>query len=155
MYIETSLNNHGNPVSVSFGQTDIIQISNVTFYYTRFSILTNDSLKTMGRFKIQLLLEDNTWSTRYNIPKSDRYSDTSTEWTLVSLNFTEKNYGFKSIYDEIDSAHADMCFSKITITRSVYWIITHIWIRIIFTKIYILNEQLKLFWKYSWINTWS
>ena len=43
----------------------------------------------MARFRIQFLLEDNTWSTRYKIPKNDRYSDTSTEWTLLNLNFTE------------------------------------------------------------------
>ena len=98
----------------------IIQITNVTFYYNRFSILTNVSLKSMGRFRIQLLLEDNTWSTRYNIPKNDRYSDTSTDWTLISLNFTVENYGIKLIYDQIDTAHADMCFSNITITHSVY-----------------------------------
>ena len=42
----------------------------------------------MGRFRIQLLLEDNTWSTRYNIPKNDQFSEISTEWTLVSLTFT-------------------------------------------------------------------
>ena len=109
-YIETSSNNHGNNVFVSFERTDIIQISNITFYYNRFSILTNDSLKSMGRFRIQLLLEDNTWSTRYNIAKNDRYSDISTEWTLVSLNFTDENYGIKLIYDQIDTPHADMCF---------------------------------------------
>ena len=63
MYIETSSNNHGNNVFVSFERTDIIQISNITFYYNRYSILTIDSLKAMGRFRIQLLLEDNTWST--------------------------------------------------------------------------------------------
>ena len=74
----------------------------------------------MGCFRIQLLLEDNTWSTRYNIPKNDRYSDTSTEWTLVSLIFTVENYGIKLIYDQIDTAHADMCFSNITTTHSVY-----------------------------------
>ena len=73
----------------------------------------------MGRFRIQLLLEDNTWSTRYNIPKNDRYSDTSFQWTKLSLNFTEENYGIKIISDEIDTAHADMCFSNITITHSV------------------------------------
>ena len=101
-------------------RTDIIQISNITFYYNRYSILTNDSLKAMGRFKIQLLLEDNTWSSRYNIPKNDSYSDTSTDWTLVSLNFTEENYGIRLSYDQIDTAHADMCFSNITITNSVY-----------------------------------
>ena len=71
MYIETSSNNHGNNVFVSWERTDIIQISNITFYYNRFSILTNDSKKSMGSFRVQLLLEDNTWSTRYNIPKND------------------------------------------------------------------------------------
>ena len=64
MYLETSSNNHGNNVFVSFERTDIIQISNIKFYYNRFSILTNDSLKSMGHFRIQVLLEDNTWSTR-------------------------------------------------------------------------------------------
>ena len=59
MYIETSSNNHGNKVFVSFERTDFIQISKIIFYYNRFSILTNDSLKSMGRFRTQLLLEDN------------------------------------------------------------------------------------------------
>ena len=52
IYIETSSNNHGNKVFVSFERTDIIQITNITYYYNRFSILTNDSLKSMGRFSI-------------------------------------------------------------------------------------------------------
>ena len=78
MYSETSSYNYGNNVFVSFERTDIIQISNITFYYNRFSVLTNDSLKSMGRFRIELILEDNTWSTRYNIPKNDQYSDIST-----------------------------------------------------------------------------
>ena len=119
MYIETSSNNHGSKVFVSFERTDIIQISNITFYYNRYSILTNNSLKVMGLFRIQLLLEYNTWSRRYNIPKNDRYSESSTDWTKLSLNFTEQNYGIKLIYDEIDTAHADMCFLTITITHSV------------------------------------
>ena len=119
MYIETSSNNHGSNVFVSFERTDIIQISNITLYHNRFSILTNNSLKSMGRFRIQLLLEDNTWSTRYNLPKNDRYSDSSTQWTKLSLNFTEENYGIKLIYDQIDTPHADMCFSNITISHSV------------------------------------
>ena len=58
-----------------------------------FSILSNNSLKSMGRFKIQLLLADNTWITRYNIPKSDRYSNSSTQWALGSVTFTVENYG--------------------------------------------------------------
>ena len=120
MYIETSSNNHGDDVFVSWERTDIIQISNITFYYNRFSILNNDSKKSMGRFRIELLLEDNTWSTRYNIPKNDRYSNTSTDWTLVNLIFTVENYGIRLVYDQIDTPHADMCFSNITITHSVY-----------------------------------
>ena len=74
MYIETSSNNHGINVFVSFQRTDTIQISNITFFYDRFSDLTNNSLKSMGRFRIQLILKDITWSTRYNIAKNDRYS---------------------------------------------------------------------------------
>ena len=121
MYIETSSNNHGHErVFVSFERTDINQISNITFYYNRFSILTNDSKQSMGSFRIQLLLEDNTWSTRYNIPKNDRYNDSSTDWTIVNLNFTVENYGNKLFYDQIDTPHADMCFSNIIITHSVY-----------------------------------
>ena len=73
----------------------------------------------MGRFGIELLLEDNTWSTRYKIPKNGRYSDSSTDWSLVNLNFTIENYGIRLVYDQIDTAHADMCFSNITITHSV------------------------------------
>ena len=43
MYIETSSGNHGNNVFCSFERTDIIQITNITFFYNRFSLLTNDS----------------------------------------------------------------------------------------------------------------
>ena len=74
----------------------------------------------MGRPRIQLLLEDNTWSTRYNILKNDRYSDSSTQWTKLSSNFIEEKKGIRLIYDEIDTAHADMCFSNVTTTHSVY-----------------------------------
>ena len=108
MCIETSSNNHGNNVFVSFERRDIIQISNITFYYNRFSILTTNSKKSMCRFRIQLLLKDNTWITRYNLPNNCRYSDISTDWSLVNLNFTEDNYVIRLIYDEIDTAHADM-----------------------------------------------
>ena len=69
MYIETSSNNHGANVLCSFEGTDIIQITNITFYYIRFSILTHPHLKNMARFRFQLLLEDNTWSTVYTIAK--------------------------------------------------------------------------------------
>ena len=79
MYIETSSNNNGENVFVSWERTDIIQITNITFYYNRFSILTSDSHKAMGRFRNQLLLEDDTWKTQYTIAKNDQYSDTSTD----------------------------------------------------------------------------
>ena len=120
MYIETSSGGHGDNVLVSWERTDIIQITNISFYYNRFSILTIDSLTSMGSFRIYILLEDNTWSTRYNIDKKDLYSNTSTNWTLVSLNLTVENYGIKLIYDQIDTPHADMCFSNITITHFIY-----------------------------------
>ena len=75
MSIETSSNIHGKNVFVSFERTNIIQTSKITFYYISFLILTNDSITSMGRFGIQLSLEDNTWSKRYDIPKNVRYSD--------------------------------------------------------------------------------
>ena len=120
MYIETSSNNQGNIVFVSYERTDIIQITNIKFYYNRFSILSSYSLKTMGRFRKQLLLSDNTRSTRHKIHKNDRHSDTSAQWHLISLKFTEKIFGVKLVYDLIDTFHADMCFSKNAATHSVY-----------------------------------
>ena len=122
MYIETSSNNHGSNVFVSWERTDITQITYITIYYKRISILTNDNLQSKGRFTIQLLLEGNSWSTRYNIPKNDRYSNTSTDWSLVNFNFTVENYGIRLNYDQIDTAHADTCFSNITMAHSAYQI---------------------------------
>ena len=90
LYIETSSNNHGNNVFVSFEPTDIIEIIDVTFYYNRFSILTNASLKSMVRFRIHLLLAVSFRSTRYNIHKNDRYSISSTLWTKLILKFFVK-----------------------------------------------------------------
>ena len=107
-------------VFVNWERTDFIQITNITVFYNRFSISTNDSLKSVGGFRIQLLSEDNTWSIRYDIAKNDQYSVLSTDWTLVNLNFTGKKYGVELIYDQIDTPHADMCFSNITKTHSVY-----------------------------------
>ena len=73
----------------------------------------------MGRFRIQLLFEDNTWSTQYNIPENDQFSDTSTDRTSQKLDFTKKNNGIKLTYDQIDTPNADMCFGNITITHSL------------------------------------
>ena len=119
MYIETTSNNHGNNVFVSWERTDIIQITNITFYYNRFSI-SDINFRSMGGLRIQLLLDDNVWTTQYTIGKNEGYNDNSTDWTLLNLDFTIENYGIKLIYDKIDTAHADMSFSNITITHSVY-----------------------------------
>ena len=119
MYFETSSSTHGDNVFVSIERTDIIQISNITFYYNRFSI-SDDNLRSMGRFRIQLLLENNVWTTQYTINKNSQYKKNSTDWSLLNINFTSDNYGIKLIYDQIDTTHADMCFSNITITHSVY-----------------------------------
>ena len=119
MYIESNRNNHGaNHVMVSWERTDIIHISNIKFYYNRFST-SDQKLRGMGRFRIQLLLEDNTWSTIYIINKNSQYSSGSTEWDLLDLDITQENYGVIFIYDQIPRAHADMSFSKIIITHSV------------------------------------
>ena len=88
MYIETSSNKNGEKVFVSFERIDIIQITNITFNYGRIAYLTKYSSKSKGRFRIQLLIEDTTWSTQYNIPKKSQYSNSSTERTLLSLDFT-------------------------------------------------------------------
>ena len=117
--VETSKNNFGDNVYVSWERTDIIQITNIKVYHNRFSILTNDSLKSMGRFGIQLLSQNNSWSTQYIIAKNTQYNDNSTDWTLLNLNFTVKNFDIKLIYDQIDTALAGMCFSIFTITHSV------------------------------------
>ena len=118
---ETSSSNSGNEnVFVSCERTDSIQSSNITFYFNIFSILTNESKKSMDRFRIQLLLEDNTWSTRYDLPKNGRYSNSPTDWTLVNLNFTEDKYGVRISFDQIDKPHADMRFSNSTLTHSVF-----------------------------------
>ena len=117
MYTETSFASQGHERNfVSWERTDILQITYLTFS----SISNNDTLKSMGRFRIQLLLEDITWSTQYTIAKNDRYSDSDSEWTLLNSNFTVENCGIIIIYDQIDTAHADMCFSNFTITNSVY-----------------------------------
>ena len=61
MYIESSSANSGSDnVFVNFEQTEFIQFTKIRFYYNRFSISINDSLKSMGRFRVQLSLEDET-----------------------------------------------------------------------------------------------
>ena len=73
----------------------------------------------MGRFRSQIFLEANTWSTRYNIPKKARYSDSYTQWRKLSFNFTVLTYCINLLYDQIDTPHADMFYKNITKTHSV------------------------------------
>ena len=118
MYIETSGNNFGPNIHCSWERIDIIQISIITFYYNRFSI--QGDLRTMGRFRIQIITKDNVRLTKFDIPKNEQYSNAGTDCTILSLNITEENYGITFIYDQIDSAHAGICFSNITITHSIF-----------------------------------
>ena len=120
MYIETSGNNHTVIAYVILERLDIILITNFSFYYNRFSISTNDSAKSMGRSRNQLSLNDNAWSTKNHINKNNNSSSSSTEWSLLNLDITEQNYGVRLVYNKIDTAHADMCFSNISITHSVF-----------------------------------
>ena len=90
MNIETSANNHRANLFCSFERSDIVQISNITFHYFRISA---GKAEAMGRFGIELLSSDNTWSTRYNISKKDSYSKSSTDWNLVTSNFNVESLG--------------------------------------------------------------
>ena len=73
----------------------------------------------MGLFRIQLLLEDNTWSTIYTVEKNTNYSDSSTVWALLNLDITQSNYGIKLFYDQIDTPHA-VCVSVILQQHILY-----------------------------------
>ena len=119
MCIETSSGSNGNRKFVSSERIDIFQITNLTFFYSRFSILSDYSITSMGRFRVQLFLTDNTWSTRYKIPTKYRYSSTPTQWTLINLNFNVEFFGMKLIYDRIDAPHSDFSFSNMIVTQSV------------------------------------
>ena len=56
MYIETSRKNSGSEIFfVAFLRTDKIQNSNISFFLNRYSILNNNSLQSMGRFRNQLI----------------------------------------------------------------------------------------------------
>ena len=94
MYIEGIDNKYGQKVSFSFERTHIIQFSKITFSLIPFCV---GNKKLLGRFIIQLFLSDKSWSPRHNIPKNDRYSSSSTDWTLVSLNFTVEKYAFRLV----------------------------------------------------------
>ena len=58
------------------------------FFYNRF-------LKSMGGFQIQFLLLNPHWQTKCTFGEKTNYSNTSTEWTLLDLVFTQSNFGIK------------------------------------------------------------
>ena len=122
MYIETNANNHNSSndnVLVSFERTDNIRNSNITFYYNRYSISTANK-RNMAKLEIQLL-RNGVWQTEYTMDKDTNFSTLSTDWTLFNMNIiSQPNYGIKLIYSGINSTHADMCFSDINITHSIF-----------------------------------
>ena len=65
-----------------------IHISNITFYYNRFST-SNESLRNMGRFRIQIL-KNNNWETiLYNCTKRRIYR-IATEWEFIKFGYYRK-----------------------------------------------------------------
>ena len=70
MFIETSSKTNTSSAYVILERTDVIRITKITFYYKRLSILSNTSPKSMVRFGVQLLLENNTWNTKYHMGKN-------------------------------------------------------------------------------------
>ena len=119
MYLESSGVNNGEGTYAILTRTDIIQITNISIYYNRFSI-SDANLRAMPRFRVQILLENGTWDNKYTIEKNSQFSNTSTEWTLLNLDFTQDNYGIRLLFDRIDTAHADMCLSNISITHTLF-----------------------------------
>ena len=76
MFIETSSRNSGvEIVLVSFGRTDINQLSNFSFRYNRFSSLNNNYSEAMEWYRVQFLLSDDKWSARKTITKTIRMPD--------------------------------------------------------------------------------
>ena len=87
-FVESSSNNHAaNHIMVSWERTDIIQMSNIKIYYNRIST-SDQNFRGIGRFRIQLLLEDNSWSTIHKIHKFIQFSSGSTQWYLFDADIT-------------------------------------------------------------------
>ena len=105
MDIETGDNCSDQFVFNSLERTDIIQISNNTFYCYR---LSAGKSKSIGRIRNQLILLNSQLHSRSMTDKSTKHGSTSTEGSLLTLAFTEKNNGVILVYDQIDTASADM-----------------------------------------------
>ena len=110
-------------VFVSFERTDIIHISNITFYDNRYSTsipAADIEKRGMGILEIQLL-RNGVRQTEFTIEKDTNFSTLSTDWSLLIMNIiSQPNYGIKLVYFAINMAHADMCFSDINITHTLF-----------------------------------
>ena len=74
----------------------------------------------MCKFEIHLL-RNCVWQTEYTMSKDTNFSALSTDWTILNMNIiSQPNYGIKFVFSGINSAHADMCFSNINITHSIF-----------------------------------
>ena len=74
----------------------------------------------MGRIRIEFLVPNGKWFSKYVIDKNTNFNATSQGWTLLNLDFTETNYGIKLVFDQLDTALAVLCFSNVVITHPVY-----------------------------------
>ena len=98
MSIETIQNISGNGnVVISFERIDSFQISKLHFVIND-SHLRMLAKRSMVQSKIHFLI-DGTWETKYKNEKDTNYGATTTEWTLINLDFTEINYGIELIND--------------------------------------------------------
>ena len=122
MYIETSGINYdsfSHDAFVSFERTDIIHISNITFYHKRFSTSIPEK-RGMDILEIQLF-RNGVWQTEFTIEKDTNFTALSTDCSLLNMNkISQPNYGIKLIYYGINTAHADMCFSDNNKTHKIF-----------------------------------
>ena len=92
----------------------LFKVARLFFYHCRFSNLNNDSRKPKRRFK-KLFLFNRQRETKNTIEKNTSYNPVLEGWTLLKLDFSQKNYGKKLIYDQVDTPRVDMC-SRIIMT---------------------------------------
>ena len=94
MYIETSGSNNGDGVFCSWEKTDLHNISNITFYYNRFST-SNESLRNMGRFRIQIL-KNNSWETMFTIAQNEGFSESCYRMGIFKFGYYRKKLWYKN-----------------------------------------------------------
>ena len=78
------------------------------------------NLEPKGSYRIPILLPKSRWPSNCKIAENTKYTNTSTKWTSLKIDFTQANYGIELLYDGTDLILADVSFSSIMITRFVY-----------------------------------